>query len=93
MGTVSASYQIIDALRIGTTFNVDYMNTKEFRYWSPESFETDAPIMGAGQMWRPENLRYNSNTMLSFTKTFNQVHNFDAAAVFEVMSEQQEVFL
>ncbi len=90
LGSVTAGYQIIDELKLGTTFNVDYGNTKEFRYWGPESFDGRS-TQGAGQMWRPEYLRYNSNTSLNYIQSFGQKHNIDATAAFEVMSYNHEM--
>ncbi len=90
LGSVNAEYRILDPLKLATTFNVDYGNTKEFRYWGPESFDGRS-TQGAGQMWRPEYLRYNSNTSLNYMQTFGGKHNFDATVAFEVMSLNYEM--
>ncbi len=90
LSSVNLGYQIIDDLKVSTVFNLDYTNNKEFRYWGPESFDGRS-TQGAGQMWRPERLRYNSNSMLNYIKTFDGKHNLNATAGFEVMSYQIEM--
>jgi TonB-linked SusC/RagA family outer membrane protein len=91
LSSANAGYEIIPGLKLSTIFNLDYTNTKEFRYWGPESFDGRS-TQGDGQMWRPERLHYNSNTLLNYVKTFNNVHHLNTTAAFEVQSYQIETF-
>jgi TonB-linked SusC/RagA family outer membrane protein len=90
LSSANIGYEIISGLKLATVFNLDYANNKEFRYWGPESFDGRS-TQGAGQMWRPERLRYNSNSTLNLIKTFNEQHHLNATAAFELQSYQIEM--
>ncbi|MDR0699387.1 MAG: TonB-dependent receptor [Tannerella sp.] len=90
LSSANISYEIVRGLKLATVFNLDYTNNKEFRYWGPESFDGRS-TQGAGQIWRPERLRYNSNSTLNLVRTFNKLHNLNATAAFEVQSYQIEM--
>ena len=80
--TIEGGYTFIEGLKLSSAFTVDYMYTKDFRYFSPLS--TDGLVNnGQGDMWMVENIRYNSNTRLTYAKTFGE-HNIDVALAYEV---------
>ena len=80
--TIEGSYTLLEGLTLSSSFTADYMYTKDFRYFSPLS--TDGQLNnGQGDMWMVENIRYNSNTRLSYAKSFGE-HNVDATLAYEV---------
>lgn len=88
INTLTAGYNIIKGLKLATTFSADYALTKEFRYWSPLSAD-GKEANGRARMGMYENLRYNSNTILTFNKTFKD-HTIDAAVAYEIQKWQHE---
>ena len=80
--SAEAGYTILKGLRLSTVFNVDYINTNEFRYFSPESADGRSPN-GQGDFYRVENLTYNSNTRLNYAAKFGE-HSVDVLAAYEI---------
>lgn len=89
LNSITAGYTILPGLRLQSIFNVDYSLTKEFRYWSPLSADGKTDPKGEGQMAMYENLRYNSNTMLTWIKSFGN-HNLNAALAYEIQHNERE---
>ena len=89
LSSVTAGYTFIPGLRLQSVFNVDYSLTKDFRYWSPLSADGTSDPKGEGHFAMYENLRYNSNTMLTWDKSFNN-HNLSAAVAYEAQNSERE---
>lgn len=86
--SAEAGYTFIPGLRLSTLFNVDYTYTKEKRFFSPNSSD-GAALNGQGEYFGTENLTYNSNTRLNYTKKFGE-HNIDVLAAYEIHKWQKE---
>ena len=86
--SIEAGYTIVEGLRLSTVFNVDYTHTKDFRYFSPESSDGKSPN-GQGDIYSIENLTYNSNTRLNYTRTFGD-HSIDVLAAYEIQRWDRE---
>lgn len=86
--SVEAGYTFVPGLRLSTLFNVDYTYTKDFRYFSPNS--SDGKLNnGQGDHYGIENLTYNSNTRINYTKQFGQ-HSIDVLGAYEIHKWQKE---
>lgn len=86
--SIEAGYTIVEGLRLSTVFNVDCTHTKDFRYFSPESSDGKSPN-GQGDIYSIENLTYNSNTRLNYTRTFGD-HSIDVLAAYEIQRWDRE---
>ena len=90
LGNVTAGYQIFDFLKLSTTLGYEYSNTREFKYFSPDSKDGMA-TNGTGSMKSPLMQRVISNTRLNYNQTFD-AHHVDATAAFELFSHSYEHF-
>ena len=88
MASATAGYTITEGLRLQSLFSVDLNYTKEFRLWGPGSSD-GREGNGQGRMGMYERFRHNSQTMLSYNKSFGK-HNVDAAAVYEMYNNTYE---
>lgn len=88
MTSAKAEYNIIEGLKLGTVFTVDYSLTKDFYFWSPDGKDGEA-YQGRGDLQMTERMRYTSQTNLSYNKTFGK-HNINAVAAYEVMKYDYE---
>ena len=86
--SIEDGYTFIEGLRLSTVFNVDYTETKGFRYFSPLSSDGIAGN-GQGDVNSTENITYNSQTRLSFARTFGG-HSVDVLAGYEVKNWKRE---
>ena len=77
-----AGYTFFKGLRLSTIFNIDYTNTNEFRYFSPDSSDGKSPN-GQGDIYNTENFTYNSNTRLNYAKKLG-LHSIDLLAAYEI---------
>ena len=80
--TIEGAYIFLKGLKLASSFSVDYAYTKDFRYFSPLS-KDGLTNNGQGDMWMVENIRYNSNTRLSYARRFGE-HSLDALLAYEV---------
>lgn len=81
-------YTFFEGLRLSTLLNVDYTHTKDFRYFSPQSADGKTPN-GQGDIYNVENITYNSNTRLNYTRLFGQ-HSLDLLAAYEIKNWDKE---
>lgn len=86
--SAEVGYTIIDGLRLSTLLNVDYTYNKEFRFFSPLSSDGLAPN-GQGDIYNTDNLTYNSNTRLNYTKVFGD-HSIDILGAYEIQRWDSE---
>ncbi len=77
-----AGYTFFKGLRLSTLFNIDYTNTNEFRYFSPDSSDGKSPN-GQGDIYNTENFTYNSNTRLNYATKLG-LHSIDLLAAYEI---------
>ena len=80
--TIDAAYNFLKGFKVATSFSVDYAYTKDFRYFSPLS-KDGLVNNGQGDMWMVENIRYNSDSRLSYARSFGK-HSLDALVSYEV---------
>ncbi len=86
--SIDAGYTFIPGLRLSELFNVDYIYTKEFRYFSPNSSDGKTPN-GQGVSYNTDNLTYNSQTRLNFIRDFDD-HSVDVLAAYEIKRWNKE---
>lgn len=86
--SLEAGYTFIEGLRLSTVFNVDYTENKGFRFFSPLSSD-GAAGNGQGDINSSENMTYNSQTRLTYAKTFGG-HSVDVLAGYEVKEWKAE---
>jgi len=90
LGNITAGYQIFDFLRLSTVFGYEYSNTREFKYYSPES-KDGMSDNGFGSMSSPTMQRIISNSRLTYNQKFGN-HQLNAIAAFELFSHSYESF-
>ena len=81
-------YTFIPGLKLQTTFNADMAYTKEFRFWSPQSGDGRSTNGNAYQAIY-QRFNWDSNTLLSYIKSFGD-HHVDAALAYEVQEKNYD---
>ena len=90
-GNVFAEYRFTDYLKFKTTVGVDFKDYVDKSYTSPESawgLGTDGKVERAFERI----FKLNTTNLLSFNKTFNEVHDVSAFAGFESLEGKRELF-
>lgn len=90
IGGVGIGYRIIDPLKIATSFDLEYNNTRQFRFWSPDA-KDGKTANGAGQLHTPQSFRYQSKTNLVYDDRFGK-HHINPRATFEVTNYTYSYF-
>ncbi|WP_372643282.1 SusC/RagA family TonB-linked outer membrane protein [Ancylomarina sp.] len=90
-GNVFAEYRFTDYLKFKTTVGVDFKDYVDKSYTSPESAWG---LATEGQVGRSFSriFKLNTTNLLSFNKTFNEVHDVSAFAGFESLEGKVESF-
>lgn len=83
LNNVNAQLDIIPGLFLKQTLAYDFVYSKETSWWSPLSNNGGASN-GVYQEYRAERKQLNSQTMLNYSKTFNDKHTILALGTFEV---------
>lgn len=81
-------YTIAPGLKIQTSYNADISYSKENTYWSPESGDGRS-TNGNGYAAIYERMDWDSNTMLSYVKSFGK-NNIDAALAYEAQAKNYD---
>jgi len=102
IGQLQASYKITDELVAATSFGVDYTNIISLSAQHPKGFNaiyfrvTDQePIQEYGgdqSEGYSRSVAFNTNTNLTYTKTFGENHTFEAAAYTEYFKAHAKSF-
>lgn len=79
---VGARITFTDWLSFKTTNSLDYVSAKLLRRWSPNSVDGES-VGGLGERSSSTVYTLSSSNVLSFNKSFSDVHNLDALAGFE----------
>ncbi|MCQ2146412.1 MAG: TonB-dependent receptor [Bacteroidales bacterium] len=87
-GSAHVGYTIIPGLKIQETFNTDISYTKENVFWSKDSGDGKS-TNGNGYAAIYESMNWDSNTMLSYIKSFGN-HNLDAALAYEAQQKDYD---
>ena len=87
LSNLDLNIQFTKQLAFKTVFGYDYIDTKHFEYWSPNSVN-GAAIGGLGSRYSFESRNLTSSSTLRYANTWNNVHNFDILAGFEVTEDE-----
>ena len=82
------TYKILPELTLKTTAAYDYINSKTFEFWSPESVNGQS-LGGLGYKYQYTKGTITSSTTLRYANTFG-LHNIDVLGGFEVMNAKAE---
>jgi TonB-linked SusC/RagA family outer membrane protein len=82
MNTAYLEFRPVDFLTFRSTNNVDWMNNDETRYASPLS-RSGEDEQGYVRLTNRKRITYTSSNLLTFDKTFNDIHNVNVIAAFE----------
>jgi len=95
---ISLAYQILPELKVTTRMGVDYRNSTDQLYINPDSYygSTDDTYTLGGKGRYEEGTRRNFNfistTGLTYAKTFNEKHDFEASAYYEYVYNNYNAF-
>lgn len=87
MSNIDLGVKFSKQLSFKTIFGYDYIDTKHFEYWSPNSVDGKA-VGGLGSRYTYENRNLTSSSTLRYANTWNDVHNFDILGGFEVTEDE-----
>ena len=87
LSNLDLSVKFSDQVTFKTVFGYDYIDTKHFEYWSPNSVN-GAAIGGLGSRYSYENRNLTSSSTLRYANTWDDVHNFDILGGFEVTEDE-----
>ena len=87
MSNIDLGVKFSDQLSFKTVFGYDYIDTKHFEFWSPNSVNGES-IGGLGSRYTYENRTLTSSSTLRYANTWNDVHNFDVLGGFEVTEDE-----
>lgn len=87
MSNIDLGVKFSDKLSFKTVFGYDYIDTKHFEFWSPNSVN-GASIQGLGSRYTFESRNLTSSSTLRYANTWNDVHNFDVLGGFEVTEDE-----
>jgi TonB-linked SusC/RagA family outer membrane protein len=96
MTSGSVGYEIFDGLEIKENLNYDFTNQKDIVYYCPYSGAgPKSAASGTAEAWKAfaEQSRIFSSTSLGYIKTFNDEHNVDILAAYEVEEYNQDYIL
>jgi len=94
------AYQILPELKATTRFGVDLRNSTDQEFINPDSYvgsvtSTRTNVVGAKGRFTEgsrRNFNFISTTGLTYAKTFNQVHDFEASAFYEYVYNNYNSF-
>ena len=89
MSNIDLGVKFSKQLSFKTIFGYDYIDTKHFEYWSPNSVDGKA-VGGLGSRYTYENRNLTSSSTLRYANTWNDVHNFDILGGFEVTEDETD---
>jgi TonB-linked SusC/RagA family outer membrane protein len=84
----SAQVNFTPDLSFKSTLGIDWVQAQNLNYWSPTSWDGQA-VNGLGERDLYTITDLTSSNILTYNKTFNDVHNFSAILGFESNSVQQ----
>ncbi|MFW5872871.1 MAG: SusC/RagA family TonB-linked outer membrane protein, partial [bacterium] len=82
LNNASARIQILPELAFKSTNSLDYTLVRHFNYWGPNSVD-GASLNGLGERQNNEVISMTSSNVLTFNKSFENVHNIEALGGFE----------
>ncbi|MTI31759.1 SusC/RagA family TonB-linked outer membrane protein [Xanthovirga aplysinae] len=91
IGNFNIGFNFLENLRLSSKIGVDFVSIKESDYFDSSTPDGEANGGSATNAYN-ENLTVTSQTMLTGNKTFGNVHNLDALAVFEASKTERSNF-
>lgn len=85
LGSVGATYQIIDGLNFKSTFYLDYTDILEDRYIDPRTLAGSA-FAGQANALNTRNINWSTDQVLNYNKTFDTDHNVSGLLGFSYRS-------
>jgi TonB-linked SusC/RagA family outer membrane protein len=86
-----AEYEILEGLTAKTTASYDWINNDEIDYSSPES-RAGRRTNGSMEKTNRKKIRATSSSILTYDKTFSEMHHVNILAGFEVESSKSEYY-
>ncbi len=91
LGKFSIQFNILENLNISQVLAADFLSVRESRFFDPTTND-GANDNGAIDEFFNQNITLTSQTKLAGNWTFDNAHNLDALAVFEVQTNSRENF-
>ncbi len=88
LNSITAGYEFIPGLSLKETLSYDYSFSQERVWWDPRSSDGLTAI-GNYQIYETTRTRLISQSMLSYSKTFNDVHNLNALVSYETEANDE----
>ena len=83
LSNIDIELSITDALSVKNTFGYDYLDNKQYLWWSPASIDGESMNgLSASYIFQTDDLT--NSTVLRYSDTFGSGHNLSALAGFEV---------
>lgn len=89
LNSLWASYEIIDGLTLKENLSYDYVANKSLTYWPMDS-NNGADLEGLGSNYILNQHNIYSSTTLNYVNTFNEKHNLDVLAGWDVDDRRVE---
>lgn len=86
ISNMALNYDIIPGLRARAFGGIDFSDVNDFNY-RPATLPIAISVGGSGSEQYRRNVNWNMNYSLSYSKRFNEVHNFSAYALYEYRSQ------
>ncbi len=91
-GNVYAAYDILDNLELKTSFGIDAANTRVINLRRPQPEYVEGNFINGSTSENAYEYQWQWNTVLTYDKTFNDVHNFNAYVGIESIQAYGEFF-
>ncbi|SFC12282.1 TonB-linked outer membrane protein, SusC/RagA family [Flexibacter flexilis DSM 6793] len=91
LGNMKASYKILPELVLSSQGSIDLLTQIEDNYYSPVNRYYNNRPLGASSERRLTNVNLYWSSMLSYNKTFNEVHNISAVVAYDVQNFSNRV--
>ncbi|MFH6604547.1 SusC/RagA family TonB-linked outer membrane protein [Maribacter algicola] len=91
-GNVYASYDILDNLEVKTSFGIDAANSRVINLRRPQPEYVEGNFINGSTSDNAYEYQWQWNTVLTYDKTFNEVHNFNAYVGIESIQAYGEFF-
>jgi hypothetical protein len=83
LSNIDIELSLTDALSVKNTFGYDYLDNKQYLWWSPASIDGESMNgLSASYIFQTDDLT--NSTVLRYSDTFGSGHNLSALAGFEV---------
>lgn len=90
--TIYGSYDIIDHLNFKTTLSYDFSSTKGRRWYDPRTSDGES-YNGALEKSMYERRKMVWSNVLSYAKTFNDLHNLDVLVGYEIDNQSRDYLM